>query len=88
MKKLLPHSFGCKHIFSEPTYPEPYRAPKWLGRRCRFCGKISGLDDWQIVDMPVSMARCKSSTVKIGFIERITGAVNCLDGKEAPDVRT
>ena len=66
-----------KHKFETPTHPEPL-APMWLGRKCIFCEHISGLDDWQIRDMPVDMAECEKSTLKMGFIERFNESVNCL----------
>jgi len=70
------HKF--KHRFTTPTHPEP-SAPLWLGRKCKFCGKVSGLDDWQLTDMPVDMAICEKSTLKMGFWERfVSQSVNCL----------
>lgn len=66
-----------KHIFGNATYPEDL-APNWIGRQCIFCNKISGLDDWQIVDMPKEMAICNKSTQKSSIWEHITGCYNCL----------
>jgi len=67
-----------KHKFTTPTHPEPL-IPNWLGRKCIFCGKISGLDDWQIIDMPIEMAECKKSNIKISFWDRfIKESTNCL----------
>ena len=65
-----------KHLFREPTNPMP-EAPLWLGRRCVFCGKISGLDDWQIRDMPKEMARCDTG-VKSTWGEFLSRSYNCL----------
>lgn len=56
-----------KHIFDGPLLPV-----------CRFCGKISGLDGWQIVDMPISMAICDKSTAKISWWERLKESTDCL----------
>lgn len=77
-----------KHSFANSTNPEPL-APNWLGRKCFYCNKISGLDDWQIRDMPKDMAKCSVSKKRSSLWEYITGCYDCLikkgseDGKEA-----
>lgn len=67
-----------KHLFDTWSRPMPDIAPNWLGYTCRFCGHVSGLDGWQLRDMPSSMARCDSSTLRAGLWERFTDSVNCL----------
>ena len=61
-----------KHIFADVgEKPFPDMAPNWIGYTCIFCHYLSGLNDWQLRDMPLSMAECQKSTVKVGFFERI-----------------
>jgi hypothetical protein len=67
-----------KHVFGSWSRPMPDVAPNWLGYACNFCGHVSGLDGWQLRDMPTSMAACPASTVRAGWWERLTGSVNCL----------
>ena len=72
------HMNKYKHKFTTPTHPEPFIS-LWFGRKCMFCGKISGLDDWQIVDMPIDMAECEKSIIRIGYWDRfIRESTNCL----------
>jgi hypothetical protein len=52
--------------------------PTFQGWTCRFCERVSGLDDWQIIDMPVEMARCSKSDIPITFRQKFTNSVNCL----------
>lgn len=68
-----------RHDFCGAAYSEPL-APLWIGRRCRFCGHISGLDDWQIVSMPIVMSICEKSTIRIPLWKRIFDScnINCL----------
>lgn len=68
-----------KHIFEYPKEsPMPKLAPSWVGYTCKFCGKRSGLDAWQIKDMPPDMAECGKSPVRMGIFERFFGSVNCF----------
>lgn len=72
-----------KHEFEKPAeQPMPELAPKWAGYACKHCHKISGLDAWQIRDMPVEMARCPDGARRMGLLERARGSVNCMAPKE------
>lgn len=58
-----------KHEFIDPkNKPMPHLAPNWIGYTCIHCGKISGLDLWQIADMPKEMATCEKSIRRAGFL--------------------
>lgn len=47
--------------------------------RCIYCKKPLCLDEFQIQEMSVELAECKSEFApKIKLIERITGSVDCL----------
>jgi len=69
-----------KHIFVVPkNKPMPNGAPNWIGYTCKHCGELSGLDRWQLVDMPSDMAQCKKSPVRMGIIEKWSQSVNCME---------
>lgn len=44
---------------------------------CKHCGNVSGLDDWQLKDTPLEMARCPKSPTRIGFWEWLFDEVDC-----------
>jgi hypothetical protein len=67
-----------KHQFGPATHPMPDLAPQWLGLQCLHCGRVSGLDPWQIVQMPVGMATCAKSPVRMGVWEWVRDSINCL----------
>lgn len=46
------------HEYGRGEPPMPDLAPGWLGHTCVYCGHVSGLDDWQLADMPLEMSRC------------------------------
>ena len=74
-----PFRKSYKHIFKATGHqPMLNLAPDWVGYRCIFCNKISGLDAWQIADMPVDMAKCNKSPVKMGFFEKLSYSINCF----------
>jgi hypothetical protein len=50
----------------------------WVGWTCRFCEKISGLDEWQIKAMPVEMAKCAKSDIPITLRQKYVDSVNCF----------
>jgi hypothetical protein len=52
--------------------------PNFQGWTCRFCEKVSGLDNWQIIDMPVDMAKCTKSNIPITFRQKFYESVDCL----------
>lgn len=45
--------------------------------KCKHCGRVSGLDAWQLREMPIEMARCPDSPVRIGFWEWWSGKIDC-----------
>ena len=50
----------------------------WAGNLvCKHCDHVSGLDDWQLKNMPIEMARCPKSPTRIGFWERLRNSINC-----------
>jgi hypothetical protein len=69
-----------KHQYGIPTYPLE-SAPLWFGYTCIHCGNLSGLDEWQLNQIPLSMAKCIKGK-KVGICERFisifTGTINCL----------
>jgi hypothetical protein len=77
-----------KHIFFLPkSQPLPGSDPNWIGFICKFCGHISGLDAWQIRDMPINMAECNKSPIRIGFFEGIKGSINCFGKSPTGDAK-
>lgn len=44
----------------------------WPYGCCIYCGRMTGLDDWQLKDMPTEMAVCPKGK-KVGFFEWIVG---------------
>jgi len=77
-----------KHVYVYPASPYSLQHlfPRWVGHTCKFCDSESGLDAEQIRDMPLAMARCPESPIKIGVLEWILGRVDCLgeDGLPCP----
>lgn len=67
-----------KHQFGPATHPMPELAPRWLGLQCLYCGHVSGLDPWQLRQMPGSMAACVVSPVRAGLWEWLTDTINCI----------
>jgi len=73
------------HRFAEPAGPnigEAFGAPAWVGYTCLDCGKVSGLDAWQIEQMPTDMAECPKGR-RLGLFERLwlrlwPSSVDCL----------
>lgn len=45
--------------------------------KCTHCGEVTGLRDWQLKDIPRTMAECKKGK-RVGVLEWITGSYNCL----------
>ena len=68
-----------KHVFINPGIkPMPGLAPNWIGYTCKHCGNRSGLDAWQIAEMPLDMALCPNSRApRMGIFERLFGSVDC-----------
>ena len=85
--RILPR----KHQFTDPSdlldseaRPMPEEAPNWIGFTCRHCGKISGLEAWQIESMPVEMATCDKSPARMSPLEAISRNINCLAPPAGP----
>lgn len=58
--------------------PMPDLVPFWVVYKCQHCGETSGLREWQMREMPVSMAKCSKSNKKIGLLDRILGYTDCV----------
>lgn len=69
-----------KHQFADPgVRPMPDVAPSWVGYICVHCGDRSGLDDWQIEDMPNEMAICPSDDAPhMTLWEFLWGEIDCM----------
>lgn len=57
------HNFGSGTMFPLAT--------------CRHCGDTTGLDNWQLRDMPVDMAECQKGQ-RMGLFELLSESVNCI----------
>jgi len=73
-----------QYVYPELPYPLPHLFPGWVGHTCKWCGRQSGLDVEQMRDMPLAMARCPDSPVRIGIPEWIWGRVDCLEEDGLP----
>jgi hypothetical protein len=79
------------HVYVEPAQKigDQFGAPNWVGYTCIHCGNVSGLDDWQICEIPVSMAQCSRGR-KLTLWERLVtwafgSSINCLqEGNHNP----
>ena len=73
------------HRFVRPNGPPiglALGAPNWIGYTCLDCGRVSGLDAWQIQDMPTSMAKCSQGR-RLGVFEWLAlklvfAGIDCL----------
>jgi len=72
------------HIYKTPTQPigPKFGAPNWIGYTCTCCGHISGLDAWQLHDLPPSIAKCPQGR-SLRWWERLNlwlfhGTLDCL----------
>ena len=62
--------------------PMPELIPNWTAYVCMHCGKVSGLDGWQIRDMPKDMAVCPNGR-KLSIWERLqVWIASSIDGTE------
>lgn len=54
--------------------------PGWIGYTCKFCGRMSGLEHWQLLEMPENMAYCKKGK-KMSLLEVAFSfdSVKCVD---------
>ncbi len=67
-----------KHEYvDQGQMPMPDLAPNWRGFVCKHCGHVSGLDAWQVENMPESMAACPRG-VPASIKERLVGNYDCL----------
>ena len=57
-------------------------APNWVNHRCIHCNDVSGLNGWQIREMPKEMSKCPSGKLifkPLNFIfGPLMGGYNCL----------
>ncbi len=68
-----------KHVYVDPgCKPMPDLMPNWVGYTCVHCGHRSGLDAWQLKDMPREKAMCLKSPKCAGFFEWLADSINCL----------
>lgn len=81
-----------KHQYAAPKErPLPELAPRWIGFTCIYCNDVSGLNAWQIKEMPISMSGCPRG-IDVGILERgrslLSGSINCLaPDKDSPSLK-
>ena len=67
MKLFIAWFFLRKHKYHNGAWP--------IGT-CMYCDHKTGLDTWQLRQMPMSMALCINGE-RMGFWEKIFGTINC-----------
>ncbi len=82
---ILDKAFPRKHQYVDPSAqygvdarPMSDEAPNWVGFTCTQCGVTSGLDEWQLREMPRSIAVCPESIVRCSPLESLSGTFDCL----------